>query len=91
MANGEIKKMIAYRLLQPQQPPRLQEVPKPSPQAGQLLIKVGGCGLCHTDVAIMGKNYDGLLLRYAHERFPVARLTANRFVMEEARNTRDFH
>ena len=23
---------------------------------GQLLIKVGGCGLCHTDVAIMGKT-----------------------------------
>ena len=48
--------MIAYRLLQPQEPPRLQDVPKPSPQAGQLLIKVGGCGLCHTDIAIMGKT-----------------------------------
>jgi alcohol dehydrogenase, propanol-preferring len=48
--------MIAYRLLQPQQPPQLQDVPKPSPGAGQLLIKVGGCGLCHTDVAIMGKT-----------------------------------
>src|ERR1700720_671265 len=46
--------MIAYRLLQPQQPPQLQDVAKPSPSAGQLLIKVGGCGLCHTDVAIMG-------------------------------------
>jgi propanol-preferring alcohol dehydrogenase len=48
--------MIAYRLLQPQQPPRLQDLPKPSPQAGQLLIRVGGCGLCHTDIAIMGKT-----------------------------------
>ena len=48
--------MIAYRLLQPREPPRLQDVPKPSPQAGQLLIKVGGCGLCHTDIAIMGKT-----------------------------------
>ena len=48
--------MIAYRLLQPQQPPQLQDVVKPSPGAGQLLIRVGGCGLCHTDVAIMGKT-----------------------------------
>src|ERR1700724_1110447 len=48
--------MIAYRLLHPQEPPQLQEVPKPSPSAGQLLIKVGGCGLCHTDIAVMGKT-----------------------------------
>src|SRR6204780_2652829 len=49
-------RMIAYRLIQPQQPPQLQEVPKPSPGAGQLLVKVGGCGLCHTDIAIMSKT-----------------------------------
>src|SRR6202165_1789179 len=48
--------MIACRLLHPQEPPQLQEVPKPSPNAGQLLIKVGGCGLCHTDIAVMGKT-----------------------------------
>src|ERR1700719_532334 len=48
--------MIAYRLLHAQEPPQLQEVPKPSPSAGQLLIKVGGCGLCHTDIAVMGKT-----------------------------------
>jgi alcohol dehydrogenase, propanol-preferring len=48
--------MIAYRLIQPQKPPQLQDLPKPSPASGQLLIKVGGCGLCHTDIAIMGKT-----------------------------------
>jgi len=48
--------MIAYRLVKPQQPPQLLDVPKPLPGAGQILIKVGGCGLCHTDVAIMGKT-----------------------------------
>src|ERR1700728_2799675 len=48
--------MVAYRLLQAPQPPQLQDVPKPSARAGQLLIKVGGCGLCHTDIAIMGKT-----------------------------------
>jgi propanol-preferring alcohol dehydrogenase len=48
--------MIAYRLLSPQQPPELQDVPKPSPGAGQLLIKVGGCGLCHTDIGLMNRT-----------------------------------
>src|SRR6202140_2584185 len=48
--------MIAYRLLQPQQPPELQDVAKPSPGAGQLLIKVGGCGLCHTDIGLMSRT-----------------------------------
>lgn len=29
---------------------------KPSPGAGQLLIKVGGCGLCHTDIGLMSRT-----------------------------------
>jgi len=48
--------MIAYRLTEPQQPPLLQEVPKPSPGSGQLLIRVGGCGLCHTDLGLMRRT-----------------------------------
>lgn len=48
--------MIAYRLLEAQQPPELKDVPKPSPGAGQLLIKVGGCGLCHTDIGLMART-----------------------------------
>src|SRR3984885_14801941 len=48
--------MIAYRLIQPQKPPELQNVPKPSPSAGQLLIKGGGCGLCHTDIGLMART-----------------------------------
>jgi propanol-preferring alcohol dehydrogenase len=48
--------MIAYRMLQPQQPPQFQEVPRPSPGSGQLLIKVGGCGLCHTDLGLMRRT-----------------------------------
>jgi propanol-preferring alcohol dehydrogenase len=48
--------MIAYRLVQPQEPPQLQDVAKPSPGAGQLLIKVGGCGLCHTDIGLMART-----------------------------------
>src|SRR5262249_27391557 len=48
--------MIAYRLRQPKEPPQLQDVAKPSPGAGQLLIKVGGCGLCHTDIGLMART-----------------------------------
>ena len=48
--------MLAYRLLSPQQQPQLQDVPKPSPGPGQILVKVGGCGLCHTDIALMGRT-----------------------------------
>src|SRR3954471_15620540 len=48
--------MIAYRLLRAQEPPLLQEVAKPSPGSGQLLIKVGGCGLCHTDLSFMRRT-----------------------------------
>src|SRR6202045_1970716 len=48
--------MIAYRLIQPQEPPQFQDVPKPSPGARQLLIKVGGCGLCHTDLGTVRRR-----------------------------------
>jgi len=48
--------MLAYRLLQPQEPPQFQDVSKPTPGPGQLLIKVGGCGLCHTDFLFMKRT-----------------------------------
>ena len=48
--------MIAYRLMQAQEPPRFEDVPKPSPGPGQLLVKVGGCGLCHTDLSFMKRT-----------------------------------
>jgi propanol-preferring alcohol dehydrogenase len=48
--------MIAYRLVEPQQAPQLQEVAKPSPGSGQILVKVGGCGLCHTDLGLMRRT-----------------------------------
>ena len=48
--------MIAYRLAEAQGPPTLQDVPKPSPGAGEVLIKIGGCGLCHTDIVFMHRT-----------------------------------
>lgn len=34
----------------PRQPLRVQEVPTPVPKAGELLVKVAACGVCHTDL-----------------------------------------
>jgi alcohol dehydrogenase, propanol-preferring len=48
--------MQAYRLIEAQKPPQFQEVPIPTPGPGQLLVKVGGCGLCHTDLALMKRT-----------------------------------
>jgi len=46
-------KMQAYRMLQWQQPPQLVEVPVPEPGPGQVLLKVGGAGACHSDLHVM--------------------------------------
>jgi propanol-preferring alcohol dehydrogenase len=48
--------MLAYRLVEPEQPPQLQDVQKPTAKSGQLLIKVAGCGLCHTDLGLMRRT-----------------------------------
>jgi propanol-preferring alcohol dehydrogenase len=45
--------MFAYRLIEWQQPPELVEVPVPEPGPGEILIKVGGAGLCHSDLHLM--------------------------------------
>jgi propanol-preferring alcohol dehydrogenase len=45
--------MQAFRLLAPQKPPELREVPVPEPGPGEVLIKVGGAGACHSDLHIM--------------------------------------
>lgn len=46
--------MKAWRLYQPasaeERPLRLEEVPTPIPAAGELLLKVEACGVCHTNL-----------------------------------------
>ncbi len=32
------------------QPLTLEEIPTPEPKAGEILVKVAGCGVCHTDL-----------------------------------------
>ena len=48
--------MIAYRLLKPQSQPDFQEVPAPHAGPGQVVLKVAGCGLCHTDISVAGRD-----------------------------------
>jgi propanol-preferring alcohol dehydrogenase len=33
--------------------PEIREVPRPEPGAGEVLLKIGGAGVCHSDVTIM--------------------------------------
>jgi propanol-preferring alcohol dehydrogenase len=45
--------MKAYRLKQWQREPELEDVAVPEPQHGQVLLKVGGAGACHSDLHLM--------------------------------------
>jgi alcohol dehydrogenase, propanol-preferring len=44
--------MRAYRMTDWAAPPRAVEVPVPSPGPGQLVVRVAGCGLCRSDLAM---------------------------------------
>ncbi|WP_018655116.1 alcohol dehydrogenase catalytic domain-containing protein [Actinomadura flavalba] len=46
--------MRAYRIERWEETPRLVDVPVPEPGPGELLVEVAGCGLCHSDLALMG-------------------------------------
>ena len=46
--------MLAYRIMEWGGPVELTEVPVPVPGPGQVLVKVAGCGLCHSDLGMMG-------------------------------------
>jgi S-(hydroxymethyl)glutathione dehydrogenase/alcohol dehydrogenase len=32
---------------------RIEQIPVPEPRAGEILVKVAGCGVCHTDLHVM--------------------------------------
>src|SRR6187455_961150 len=32
---------------------RIEQIPVPAPGAGEILVKVAGCGVCHTDLHVM--------------------------------------
>ncbi len=45
--------MRALRLMSWKSDPELVEVPKPTPGPGQVVVKVGGAGACHSDLHLM--------------------------------------
>jgi propanol-preferring alcohol dehydrogenase len=45
--------MKAFQLVGPQKPPELREVAIPEPGPGEVLVKVGGAGACHSDLHLM--------------------------------------
>src|SRR5262245_25911849 len=50
--------MRAYRILKPQTPPEFQEIPDPHAGPGQVVVKVAGSGLCHTDFTVQARDKD---------------------------------
>lgn len=48
--------MLAFRLLQAQSQPEFQEVPEPHAGPGQVVVKVAGSGLCHTDFTVSERD-----------------------------------
>jgi alcohol dehydrogenase, propanol-preferring len=45
--------MKAFQLTAWQHPPELNDVPTPEPGPGEVLVKVGGAGACHSDLHLM--------------------------------------
>ncbi len=45
--------MKAFQLIGYQKPPELREIPIPVPGPGQVLVKIGGAGACHSDLHVM--------------------------------------
>jgi D-arabinose 1-dehydrogenase-like Zn-dependent alcohol dehydrogenase len=48
--------MLAYRLLEAQTQPAFQDVPDPHAGPGQVVVRVAGSGLCHTDFTVIGRD-----------------------------------
>lgn len=48
--------MLAYRLLKEQTQPEFQEVTEPHAGPGQVVVKVAGSGLCHTDFTVISRD-----------------------------------
>lgn len=62
--------MKALRLTSASGPLELLDVPEPAPAAGQVRVKVAGCGVCHTDIGFWKDGVPtrhGLPLTLGHE------------------------
>lgn len=48
--------MLAYRLLEAQTQPEFQEIAEPHTGPGQVVVRVAGSGLCHTDLTVISRD-----------------------------------
>ena len=48
--------MQAVRFVGVGRPPQIEDVRKPSPGPGQVLIRIGGAGVCHSDLHVMEED-----------------------------------
>ena len=53
--------MRALRLMAWKSDPELVEVPDPHPGPGQVVIRIGGAGTCHSDLHLMHEFETGML------------------------------
>jgi propanol-preferring alcohol dehydrogenase len=53
--------MLAWRLVDWQSDPELHEVPDPEPGPGEVVLRMGGAGLCHSDLHFLHEFEPGLL------------------------------
>ena len=49
--------MRAVRFAGVGRPAQIADIPKPSPGPGQILVKIGGAGVCHSDLHIMAEDF----------------------------------
>ena len=62
--------MKALRLEAPRQPLAMADVPAPEPGPGEALVRVAGCGVCHTDIGFWMEGVPtnrGLPITLGHE------------------------
>lgn len=52
--------MISWRMTGPKRPMERVETPLPDPGPGEVLVRVAGCGVCHTDLGFL---FDGVPIR----------------------------
>ena len=48
--------MKAFQFVEWQRPGELREVPVPEPGPGQVLVKIGGAGACHSDLHLLERE-----------------------------------
>lgn len=48
--------MQAVRFAGVGRPPKIEDIPKPTPGPGQVLVKIGGAGVCHSDLHVMEED-----------------------------------